>query len=144
MAAKALSISPQIFVEKSMLGWKEVKYKAIYDHLNNCITVCNMEHFGPIGIHASENNDTLRIPVSALVMLLLALTPHTISAYTKEHVRDVTCNIVKCLNITEPLNIQFIAKSTDVMCFECNICTYHLFPFVSKKIGVNRIEAAIK
>ena len=54
MAAKALSTSDQILVEKSMKGWKEVEYEVVRDSQDNCITVCNMENFDPLGIHTGD------------------------------------------------------------------------------------------
>ena len=55
MAAKALSVSPQILVEKSMKGWKEVEYEVVRDSYDNCVTVCNMENFDPLGIHTGDS-----------------------------------------------------------------------------------------
>jgi len=54
MGAKALSLSDQILVEKSMLGWKEVEYEVVRDAYDNCITVCNMENFDPLGVHTGD------------------------------------------------------------------------------------------
>ena len=55
MAEKALSFSPQILVEKSLKGWKEIEYEVVRDRFDNCITVCNMENFDPLGIHTGES-----------------------------------------------------------------------------------------
>ncbi len=55
MASKALASSPQILVEKSMLGWKEVEYEVVRDVADNCITVCNMENFDPLGVHTGDS-----------------------------------------------------------------------------------------
>lgn len=55
MASKALSVSPQILVEKSMKGWKEVEYEVVRDAYDNCVTVCNMENFDPLGIHTGDS-----------------------------------------------------------------------------------------
>lgn len=66
------------------------------------------------------------------------------SAYTQQRVRDAARKIVKRLNITGPVNIQFVAKGTDVMCIECNVRASRSFPFVSKTMGVDYIEAATK
>ena len=52
---KALSFSPQVLVEKSLKGWKEVEYEVVRDRFDNCITVCNMENFDPLGIHTGES-----------------------------------------------------------------------------------------
>jgi carbamoyl-phosphate synthase (ammonia) len=54
-AKKALATSPQILVEKSMLGWKEVEYEVVRDVYDNCVTVCNMENFDPLGIHTGDS-----------------------------------------------------------------------------------------
>ena len=55
LAAKSLSLSPQILVERSMKGWKEVEYEVVRDADNNCITVCNMENFDPLGTHTGDS-----------------------------------------------------------------------------------------
>ena len=55
LATKSLSLSPQILVEKSMKGWKEVEYEVVRDANDNCITVCNMENFDPLGIHTGDS-----------------------------------------------------------------------------------------
>ena len=55
MGAKAFSLSPQILVEKSMLGWKEVEYEVVRDAADNCVTVCNMENFDPLGVHTGDS-----------------------------------------------------------------------------------------
>lgn len=88
------------------------------------------EHVENAGVHSGDAT--------------LVLPPHTLSAYTKERVRDASRKIVKRLNITGPVNIQFVAKGTDVMCIECNVRASRSFPFVSKTMGVDFIEAATK
>ena len=55
LAAKAFTYSPQILVEESLKGWKEVEYEVVRDRFDNCITVCNMENFDPLGIHTGES-----------------------------------------------------------------------------------------
>jgi len=88
------------------------------------------EHIENAGVHSGDAT--------------LVLPPHTLSAYTKERVRDASRKIVKRLNITGPVNIQFVAKGTDVMCIECNVRASRSFPFVSKTMGVDYIEAATR
>jgi carbamoyl-phosphate synthase (ammonia) len=88
------------------------------------------EHVENAGVHSGDAT--------------LVLPPHTLTAYTKERVRDAARKIVKRLNITGPVNIQFVAKGTDVMCIECNVRASRSFPFVSKTMGVDYIEAATK
>ncbi|MCH5327261.1 MAG: ATP-grasp domain-containing protein, partial [Duncaniella sp.] len=55
LVEKALAFSPQVLVEKSLKGWKEVEYEVVRDRFDNCITVCNMENFDPLGIHTGES-----------------------------------------------------------------------------------------
>lgn len=69
LASNALTYAPQILVEESLKGWKEVEYEVVRDRYDNCITVCNMENFDPLGIHTGEysgcaiaNANQLRIP----------------------------------------------------------------------------------
>ena len=88
------------------------------------------EHIENAGVHSGDAT--------------LVLPPHNLTAYTKERVRDAARKIVKRLNITGPVNIQFVAKGTDVMCIECNVRASRSFPFVSKTMGVDYIEAATK
>jgi len=88
------------------------------------------EHIENAGVHSGDAS--------------LVLPPHTLSAYTKERVREASKKIAKRLNITGPVNIQFVAKGTDVMCIECNVRASRSFPFVSKTMGVDYIEAATK
>ena len=88
------------------------------------------EHIENAGVHSGDAT--------------LVLPPHSLSAYTKERVRESARKIVKSLNITGPVNIQFIAKGTDVMCIETNVRASRSFPFVSKTMGVDFIEAATK
>lgn len=57
---QALAMSSQILVEKSLLGWKEVEYEVVRDVADNCVTVCNMENFDPLGIHTGTNVQTAR------------------------------------------------------------------------------------
>ena len=55
LAAHAFQFSPQVLVEKSMKGWKEVEYEVVRDKFNNCVTVCNMENFDPLGVHTGDS-----------------------------------------------------------------------------------------
>jgi len=88
------------------------------------------EHIENAGVHSGDAT--------------LVLPPQSLSAYTKERVRDASRKIAKRLNITGPVNIQFLAKGTDVMCIECNVRASRSFPFVSKTMGVDFIEAATR
>lgn len=88
------------------------------------------EHIENAGVHSGDA--TLVLPAQDL------------SAYQKQRVRDASRKIAKRLNITGPLNIQYVAKGTDVMCIECNVRASRSFPFVSKTMGVDFIEAATR
>jgi len=88
------------------------------------------EHIENAGVHSGD---------ATLVLPAQDLTP-----YQKQRVRDASRKIAKRLNITGPLNIQFVAKGTDVMCIECNVLASRSFPFVSKTMGVDFIEAATR
>ena len=88
------------------------------------------EHIENAGVHSGDA--TLVLPAQDL------------TAYQKQRVRDASRKIAERLNITGPLNIQFVAKGTDVMCIECNVRASRSFPFVSKTMGVDFIEAATK
>jgi len=88
------------------------------------------EHIENAGVHSGDAT--------------LVLPPQGLSAYQMERVRDASRKIAKRLNITGPVNIQFVAKGTDVMCIECNVRASRSFPFVSKTMGVDFIEAATK
>jgi carbamoyl-phosphate synthase (ammonia) len=96
----------------------EIVAAAIHEHIENA------------GVHSGDAT--------------LVLPPQTLTAYQKQRVRDASRKIAKRLNITGPLNIQFVAKGTDVMCIECNVRASRSFPFVSKTMGVDFIEAATK
>ena len=88
------------------------------------------EHIENAGVHSGDAT--------------LVLPPQDLSAYTMQRVRDAAQKIVKRLDITGPVNIQFVAKGTDVMCIETNVRASRSFPFVSKTMGVDFIEAATK
>mmetsp|Transcript_14691 Transcript_14691/g.20977 ORF Transcript_14691/g.20977 Transcript_14691/m.20977 type:complete len:1534 (-) Transcript_14691:123-4724(-) len=88
------------------------------------------EHIENAGVHSGDAT--------------LVLPPQDLTAYQKQRVRDASKKIAKRLNITGPLNIQYVAKGTDVMCIECNVRASRSFPFVSKTMGVDFIEAATR
>mmetsp|Transcript_54412 Transcript_54412/g.80747 ORF Transcript_54412/g.80747 Transcript_54412/m.80747 type:complete len:957 (-) Transcript_54412:1907-4777(-) len=108
MAAKALSVSPQILVEKSMLGWKEVEYEVVRDHLDNCVTVCNMENFDPLGIHTGES--------------IVMAPSQTLSNQEYHMLRDTAIKVVRHLGIVGECNIQYALhpKSLEYAIIEVN------------------------
>ena len=88
------------------------------------------EHIENAGVHSGDAT--------------LVLPPQELTAYQKQRVREAAKKIAKRLNITGPMNIQFVAKGTDVMCIETNVRASRSFPFVSKTMGVDFIEAATR
>uniref|UniRef100_A0A7S2K3S7 Carbamoyl-phosphate synthase (glutamine-hydrolyzing) n=1 Tax=Leptocylindrus danicus TaxID=163516 RepID=A0A7S2K3S7_9STRA len=88
------------------------------------------EHIEQAGVHSGDAT--------------LVLPPQKITSYQMHRVRDAAKKIAKRLNLTGPCNIQFVAKDTDVMCIECNVRASRSFPFVSKTMGVDFIEAATR
>jgi carbamoyl-phosphate synthase (ammonia) len=93
MAAKAFAGSPQILVEKSMLGWKEVEYEVVRDGMDNCITVCNMENFDPLGVHTGDS--------------IVVAPSQTLSDREYHMLRKTAINVVRHLGIIGECNIQY-------------------------------------
>eukprot|EP00592_Proboscia_alata_P019572 CAMPEP_0194419310 /NCGR_PEP_ID=MMETSP0176-20130528/18500_1 /TAXON_ID=216777 /ORGANISM="Proboscia alata, Strain PI-D3" /LENGTH=1537 /DNA_ID=CAMNT_0039226239 /DNA_START=109 /DNA_END=4722 /DNA_ORIENTATION=- len=93
MGTQALSTSPQILVEKSMLGWKEVEYEVVRDAEDNCITVCNMENFDPLGIHTGDS--------------IVMAPSQTLSNAEYHMLRDTAVKVVRHLGIIGECNIQY-------------------------------------
>jgi len=93
MGAKALAVSPQILVEKSMLGWKEVEYEVVCDVYDNCVTVCNMENFDPLGIHTGDS--------------IVIAPSQTLSNAEYHMLRTTAINVVRHLGIVGECNIQY-------------------------------------
>lgn len=90
---KAFSFSPQVLVEKSYKGWKEIEYEVVRDQYDNCITVCNMENFDPLGIHTGES--------------IVVAPAQTLSDEDNQYLSDLAVKIVKHLGIVGECNIQF-------------------------------------
>ena len=93
LATKAFSFSPQVLVEKSLRGWKEIEYEVMRDSYDNCIAVCNMENFDPLGIHTGES-------------IVIAPT-QTLSAKECKFLRKIAIDIVKHVGIVGECNVQF-------------------------------------
>eukprot|EP00658_Telonema_sp_P-2_P000660 TRINITY_DN10240_c0_g1_i3.p1 TRINITY_DN10240_c0_g1~~TRINITY_DN10240_c0_g1_i3.p1 ORF type:complete len:1337 (+),score=396.60 TRINITY_DN10240_c0_g1_i3:228-4238(+) len=93
MGAKALAVSPQILVEKSMLGWKEVEYEVVRDAYDNCVTVCNMENFDPLGIHTGDS--------------IVVAPSQTLSNDEYHMLRTTAQKVVRHLGIIGECNIQY-------------------------------------
>lgn len=93
LAANAFSYSPQILVEESLKGWKEVEYEVVRDKYDNCITVCNMENFDPLGIHTGES--------------IVVAPSQTLSNAEYHMLRAVSIKIIRHIGIVGECNVQF-------------------------------------
>ncbi|KAI0219856.1 Carbamoyl-phosphate synthase [ammonia], mitochondrial [Lamellibrachia satsuma] len=93
IATKALAHSNQILVEKSLLGWKEVEYEVVRDTADNCITVCNMENFDPLGVHTGDS--------------IVVAPSQTLSNYEYHLLRETAIKVVRHFNIVGECNIQY-------------------------------------
>jgi len=93
MAEKALSLSSQILVEKSLKGWKEVEYEVVRDAADNCITVCNMENFDPLGVHTGDS--------------IVVAPSQTLSNEEYHMLRETALKVVRHLGIVGECNIQY-------------------------------------
>ncbi len=90
---KAFSFSPQVLVEKSLKGWKEIEYEVVRDKYNNCITVCNMENFDPLGIHTGES--------------IVVAPSQTLSNKDYYYLRELSIKIVRHIGIVGECNVQY-------------------------------------
>ncbi len=135
LAEKSFTFSPQVLVEKSLKGWKEIEFEVVRDRYDNCITVCNMENFDPLGIHTGE---------SIVVAPCQTLTEHEISK-----LRAIAIKIVKHIGIVGECNVQyaFDTESEDYRVIEINArlsrssalaskATGYPLAFVAAKIGL--------
>lgn len=93
IAGKAFSFSPQVLVEKSLRGWKEIEYEVVRDSYDNCITVCNMENFDPLGIHTGES--------------IVVAPSQTLSNDEFHFLRKIAINIVRHVGIIGECNVQY-------------------------------------
>jgi carbamoyl-phosphate synthase/aspartate carbamoyltransferase len=93
LCAKAFANSPQVLVEKSMKGWKEVEYEVVRDAADNCITVCNMENFDPLGIHTGES--------------IVVAPSQTLSDDDYMMLRRTAVNVIRHLGVVGECNIQY-------------------------------------
>ena len=123
LAEKAFSFSPQVLVEKSLKGWKEIEYEVVRDRYDNCITVCNMENFDPLGIHTGE-------PIVIAPSQTL-----TNSEYHK--LRALAIKIIRHIGIVGECNVQyaFDPKSEDYRVIEVNARLSRSSALASKATG---------
>ncbi len=123
LAEKAFSFSPQVLVEKSLKGWKEIEYEVVRDRFDNCITVCNMENFDPLGIHTGES------------IVIAPSQTLTNSEYHK--LRALAIRIIRHIGIVGECNVQyaFDPKSEDYRVIEVNARLSRSSALASKATG---------
>ncbi|MDE5554885.1 MAG: carbamoyl-phosphate synthase large subunit, partial [Muribaculaceae bacterium] len=123
LTEKALSFSPQVLVEKSLKGWKEVEYEVVRDRFDNCITVCNMENFDPLGIHTGES--------------IVVAPSQTLSNDDYHYLRSLAIKIIRHIGIVGECNVQyaFDPASMDYRVIEVNARLSRSSALASKATG---------
>ena len=123
LAEKAFAFSPQVLVEKSLKGWKEIEYEVVRDRYDNCITVCNMENFDPLGIHTGES------------IVIAPSQTLTNSEYHK--LRALSIKIIRHIGIIGECNVQyaFDPESEDYRVIEVNARLSRSSALASKATG---------
>ncbi|MFI3262183.1 MAG: carbamoyl-phosphate synthase (glutamine-hydrolyzing) large subunit [Rikenellaceae bacterium] len=123
LANKAFSYSPQILVEKSLKGWKEVEYEVVRDKYNNCITVCNMENFDPLGIHTGES--------------IVVAPSQTLTNSEYHKLREIAIKIIRHVGIVGECNVQYALDpySEDYRVIEVNARLSRSSALASKATG---------
>ena len=123
LVEKALSFSPQVLIEKSLKGWKEVEYEVVRDCFDNCITVCNMENFDPLGIHTGES--------------IVVAPSQTLSNDDYHLLRELAIKIIRHIGIVGECNVQYAydPKSMDYRVIEVNARLSRSSALASKATG---------
>ena len=123
LVEQALSFSPQVLVEKSLKGWKEVEYEVVRDRFDNCITVCNMENFDPLGIHTGES--------------IVVAPSQTLSNEDYHMLRKLAIKIIRHIGIVGECNVQyaFDPQSMDYRVIEVNARLSRSSALASKATG---------
>ena len=123
LVEKALSFSPQVLVEKSLKGWKEVEYEVVRDRFGNCITVCNMENFDPLGIHTGES--------------IVVAPSQTLSNEDYHTLRKLAIKIIRHIGIVGECNVQYAYDpvSMDYRVIEVNARLSRSSALASKATG---------
>ncbi len=123
LVEKALSFSPQVLVEKSLKGWKEIEYEVVRDRYDNCITVCNMENFDPLGIHTGES--------------IVVAPSQTLSNADYHKLRELSIKIIRHVGIVGECNVQYAydPKSMDYRVIEVNARLSRSSALASKATG---------
>ncbi len=123
LVEKALAFSPQVLVEKSLKGWKEVEYEVVRDRYDNCITVCNMENFDPLGIHTGES--------------IVVAPSQTLSNNDYHFLRSLAIRIIRHIGIVGECNVQYAydPESMDYRVIEVNARLSRSSALASKATG---------
>ena len=122
-AEEAFSFSPQVLVEKSLKGWKEIEYEVVRDRFDNCITVCNMENFDPLGIHTGES--------------IVVAPSQTLSNSEYHKLRELAIKIIRHIGIVGECNVQYALdpQSEDYRVIEVNARLSRSSALASKATG---------
>ena len=122
-AEEAFSFSPQVLVEKSLKGWKEIEYEVVRDQYDNCITVCNMENFDPLGIHTGES--------------IVVAPSQTLSNSEYHKLRALAIKIIRHIGIVGECNVQYALdpQSEDYRVIEVNARLSRSSALASKATG---------
>lgn len=122
-AEEAFSFSPQVLVEKSLRGWKEIEYEVVRDRYDNCITVCNMENFDPLGIHTGES--------------IVVAPSQTLSNSEYHKLRELAIKIIRHIGIVGECNVQYALdpQSEDYRVIEVNARLSRSSALASKATG---------
>ena len=123
LVEKAFSFSPQVLVEKSLRGWKEVEYEVVRDRFDNCITVCNMENFDPLGIHTGQS--------------IVIAPSQTLTNKEYHKLRELAIRIIRHIGIVGECNVQyaFDPESEDYRVIEVNARLSRSSALASKATG---------
>ncbi len=123
LTEKSLSFSPQVLVEKSLKGWKEIEFEVVRDRYDNCITVCNMENFDPLGIHTGES--------------IVVAPCQTLSNEDTSYLRSLAIKIIRHIGIVGECNVQYAydPQSMDYRLIEVNARLSRSSALASKATG---------
>jgi carbamoyl-phosphate synthase large subunit len=132
MLETAFAYSPQVLVEENLKGWKEVEYEVVRDRVDNCITVCNMENFDPLGIHTGES--------------IVVAPSQTLTNSEYHKLREIATKVIRHLGIVGECNIQYALdpKSEDYRIIEVNARLSRSSALASKATGYPLAHVAAK
>lgn len=132
LSSRSLTLSPQILVEKSLKGWKEVEYEVVRDSANNCITVCNMENFDPLGIHTGDS--------------IVVAPSQTLSDEEYHMLRTAAIKIIRHLGVVGECNVQYALQpdGLDYRVIEVNARLSRSSALASKATGYPLAYTAAK